>query len=130
MLSSHRVCTCSYIASAREGDRAVLDIHKDWDKRLESTLAEGDLGVLVDGKLNLSQQCALAAKRANCTLGRTMPSTVSWARGGIVLLSSVLGCLTLSTGCSSEKHNIGHKTNGEYPKEYCAGDLASRGQDI
>lgn len=56
---------------------------------------ERDLGVLVAGKLNMSQQCALVARGASCTPGSVRPSTAVCVREEIVLLCSVqcrLGC--------------------------------------
>ena len=47
------------------------------DERLNSSPMERNLEVLTDGKLYVSQQCALASKGANCALGCTRPSTAT-----------------------------------------------------
>ncbi|KAK4815285.1 hypothetical protein QYF61_024044 [Mycteria americana] len=60
------------------------------DERLERSPMERDLGVGVDGTLNVSQQCALAAKRANPVLGCIQHSTASRPREVVVPLGATL----------------------------------------
>ena len=64
--------------------------YKLGDKRLESSPVERDLGVWVDCKLNMSQQCTLAAKRANCVLGCIKHSIDNQLRVMIVPLYTAL----------------------------------------
>ena len=46
----------------------MMHKHRMGDTWLDSSICERVLGVLVDNKLNMSQQCDMAAKKANAIL--------------------------------------------------------------
>ena len=68
---------------------------------LESSSSERDLGVLVDDKFAMSQQCALVAKKVSGILGCIKKSVASSLREVLIPLCSALVSLIWSTLSSS-----------------------------
>ena len=72
------------------GNKNMMHKYKMRDTWLDSSMCKRDLGVLVDNKLNMSQHCDMAAKKANEILGCIARSTESRAREVIIPLYSAL----------------------------------------
>jgi len=68
---------CQILHLGQSNVRHKYKLGEEW---LESSPAEGDLGVLIDSRLCMSQQHALAAHRVSCMLGCIKHSITSWSK--------------------------------------------------
>ncbi|KAJ7417035.1 rna-directed dna polymerase from mobile element jockey-like [Pitangus sulphuratus] len=76
------------------------------NEMMESSSMERHLGVLVDGKWNMSQQCSLETRRTNCDLGASGKASPAGQGRGLSRSVPPWCGLTLNIVCSFGHHNI------------------------